>query len=75
MRVKVAGERMTGEDVELIATHQQCDEMAPYERLLGDALRWDPSPFALEDAIDAQWRVVEPALNDATPPYDYDPQT
>ena len=48
MRAKLPGERMLGEDVELIATHQSGDEMTPYERLLGDALRGDPSLFAQE---------------------------
>src|SRR5579872_3796241 len=43
MRVKLPGERMDGEDVELIAMHQRPDEMSPYERLLGDALRGDPT--------------------------------
>lgn len=75
MRVKVPGERMAGEDVELIATHQHGDEMAPYERLLGDALRGDQSLFAREDAVEAQWRVVEPVLGEMTPLYDYDPNT
>ena len=35
MRVKLPGEQMKGEDVELIASHQTGSEMAPYERLLG----------------------------------------
>ena len=75
MRVKVPGERMVGEDVELIATHQRGDEMAPYERLLGDALRGDQSLFAREDAVEAQWRVVEAVLGDMTPLYEYEPNT
>jgi glucose-6-phosphate 1-dehydrogenase len=41
MRVKVPGEQLVGEDVQLIAKHQTGSEMAPYERLLGDALRGD----------------------------------
>ena len=45
MRVKVAGERMAGEDVELIVTRQPGEAMTPYERLLGDALRGDPGLF------------------------------
>ena len=43
MRVKVPGELIQGEDAELIANHQEPDEMSPYERLLGDALHGDPS--------------------------------
>jgi glucose-6-phosphate 1-dehydrogenase len=75
MRVKVPGEQMQGEDVELVATHQSADEMTPYERLLGDALRGDQSLFAREDAIEAQWRIVEPVLGDVTPVHEYDPNT
>jgi glucose-6-phosphate 1-dehydrogenase len=75
MRVKLPGEEMNGEDVELVATHQRGDEMTPYERLLGDALRGDQSLFAREDAIEAQWRVVNSILDNATPVYEYDPGT
>ncbi|HXE63897.1 MAG TPA: glucose-6-phosphate dehydrogenase [Bryobacteraceae bacterium] len=75
MRVKLPGETMNGEDVELIATHQRGDEMTPYERLLGDALRGDQSLFAREDAIEAQWRIVDAVLDNATPVYEYDPGT
>ena len=75
MRLKLPGERMEGEDVELIARHQSPDEMTPYERLLGDALRGDQSLFAREDAIEAQWRIVEPVLGDVTRVYEYEPNT
>ena len=75
MRVKLPGERMEGEDVELIAMHQPGDEMSPYERLLGDALRGDQSLFAREDSIEAQWRIVEPVLDNATPVYEYEQNT
>jgi glucose-6-phosphate 1-dehydrogenase len=73
MRVKVPGERMTGEDVELIATRGQGDEMTPYERLLGDALKGDPALFGRQDAIEAQWAVVDPILGDVTPVHEYAP--
>jgi glucose-6-phosphate 1-dehydrogenase len=74
-RVKMPGEAMAGEDVELIARHQSADEMLPYERLLGDALKGDPALFAREDAVEAAWRVVDPVLGDATPVHVYDPGT
>jgi len=75
-RVKAPGEAMIGEAVELIARLQPGgDEMAPYERLLGDAMRGDPTLFAREDAIEAAWRVVDPILGNATPVYAYDPDT
>ena len=71
LRVKLAGERMLGEDVELVATHQRSDEMEPYERLLGDALHGDPSLFARQDSIEAQWQIVDPVLGHVTPIYEY----
>jgi len=74
-RSKLPGEQMHGEDVELVARHHPVDEMAPYERLLGDALRGDPSLFVREDAVEAAWGVVDPILDGATPLYEYDPQT
>jgi len=75
MRVKLQGGHMEGEDVELIARHQRTDEMTPYERLLGDALRGDQSLFAREDSIEAQWRIVEGILGDVTPVHEYEPNT
>jgi glucose-6-phosphate 1-dehydrogenase len=75
MRVKRSGEAMEGEDVELIAARQPAGEMSPYERLLGDALHGDQSLFATEDEIEAQWRIVQPVLDDATPVYEYEQNT
>jgi glucose-6-phosphate 1-dehydrogenase len=75
VRVKIAGEQMAGEDVELIASQQPREEMSPYERLLGDALEGDQSLFAREDAIEAQWEIVEPVLGDVSPLYPYEPNT
>jgi glucose-6-phosphate 1-dehydrogenase len=49
--------------------------MKPYERLLGDALRGDPTLFVREDSVEAAWSVVDPALGSATPVHDYDPNT
>jgi glucose-6-phosphate 1-dehydrogenase len=49
--------------------------MTSYERLLGDALRGDSSLFARENAVDAQWRIVEPVLGDVTPLYEYEQNT
>jgi glucose-6-phosphate 1-dehydrogenase len=74
-RAKVPGEAMIGEDVELIARHHAGDEMAPYERLLGDAIRGDAALFAREDSVEAAWRVVDPILGNVTPVYTYEPNT
>ena len=74
-RAKLPGERMRGEDVELIACHDQKDEMGPYERLLGDAMRGDQMLFARQDSVEEAWRVVEPVLGNATPLHQYDSGT
>lgn len=74
-RSKLPGEGMHGEEVDLIARHRPVDEMAPYERLLHDAMRGDPSLFVREDAIEAAWSVVDPVLDGATPVYEYEPDT
>ena len=74
-RVKIAGEAMRGEQVELVVVHQTPDEMAPYERLLGDAMKGDETLFVREDSVEAQWRIVDPILGNVTPVYEYEPHT
>ena len=74
-RTKVPGEAMVGRMVDLLACQQSSEEMSPYERLLSDALRGDPSLFAREDSVEAAWRVVDPILGDVTPVYEYEPNT
>jgi glucose-6-phosphate 1-dehydrogenase len=74
-RAKMAGEAMMGEEVELVARHQSPDEMTPYERLLGDAMRGDQRLFARQDAVEAAWRVVDGVLGQSTPVYEYEPGT
>jgi glucose-6-phosphate 1-dehydrogenase len=74
-RTKLVGEAMVGEEVELLATHHVGDEMAPYERLLGDAMRGDPDLFAREDTVEAAWRIVDPILGNVTPLHPYEPGT
>ena len=64
---------MHGEDRELLACEDPARGALPYERLLEEAMRGDQSLFARQDEIEAQWRVVDPVLGDATPLYDYDP--
>ena len=73
VRVKVPGERMAGQDVELLLKRQTSHEMPPYQRLLGDAMKGDGSLFARQDLVEAQWRVVQPILDNVTPVYDYEP--
>ena len=74
-RVKVHGEAMVGEAVELIARRHPGDEMMPYERLLGDALRGDASLFTSGDCVEAAWRVVDPILGKVTPVAKYKANT
>ena len=74
-RVKVPGEEMAGEDIDLIAHHHPAEEMMPYERLLGDAIRGDASLFAREDGVEAAWRIIDPILGNATPVVEYEPNT
>ena len=74
-RAKVPGEAMIGEEVELVARHHAGDEMAPYERLLGDAMRGDATLFAREDSVEAAWRVVDSVLGNVTPIHRYEPNT
>ena len=75
VRVKTPGERMTGNDVELTVAQHPADDMPPYERLLGDALRGQSELFARQDLVEAQWRAVDPILGNVTPFYHYDPGT
>jgi len=74
-RVKVPGEQMVGEEVELYAQHQSPEDREPYERLLGDALDGDQTLFTREDAVEAAWRIVDPVLGNVTPLHIYEPNT
>ena len=69
---KAPGEAMAGEPVELIARQFEGDAMSPYERLIGDALRGDPMLFVREDEVEAEWKIVEPVLDNATQVHEYD---
>jgi len=62
--------------VELKATETASgDEIDAYARLLGDAMEGDHTLFVRADMVDAQWAVVEPILDNATPVYPYEPGT
>jgi glucose-6-phosphate 1-dehydrogenase len=70
-----AGE-IGGRSVELtVADNPQVGEMAPYERLLTDALRGDSTLFAREDSVEQAWRIVDPVIKQGTPLYEYEPGT
>jgi glucose-6-phosphate 1-dehydrogenase len=36
--------------------------MTPYERLLGDAMRGDPTLFARQDSVEIAWDIVDRLL-------------
>ena len=74
-RAKMPGEAMVGEGVELVVRQSSSDEMTPYERLLGDAIRGDPTLFVREDSVEAAWGVVDPILGNVTPVHEYQPNT
>ena len=75
VRVKLPGERMVGNDVELVLQRQAGADEPPYQRLLGDAMRGIGDLFARQDLVDAQWRIVQPVLGNVTPAYTYEPDT
>jgi glucose-6-phosphate 1-dehydrogenase len=61
-RIKSAGETMVGHETELYACNAQADEMTPYERLLGDAMRGDATLFARQDSVEVAWDIVDRLL-------------
>jgi glucose-6-phosphate 1-dehydrogenase len=76
LRVKLPGDQLIGEDVELVAANRPTGGRSPYERLLGDAMHGETELFARQDTVEAEWRVVDAVVgDDATPLYEYDPGT
>ena len=61
--------------VEMIAHREPVDEVPPYARLLYSAMQGDASLFSREDTIEAQWRIVEPVLEDLPSIFPYEPGT
>jgi glucose-6-phosphate 1-dehydrogenase len=61
-RVKLPGEEFKGESRELFLSEELVGAEAPYERLLGDAMKGDGALFTSEDSVEAAWAVVEPVL-------------
>lgn len=61
-RVKRAGEGFIGDQRELYLLEERPGEVAPYERLLRDAMAGDGALFTREDALEAAWAVVDPVL-------------
>jgi glucose-6-phosphate 1-dehydrogenase len=77
-RAKVPGEEMSGECITLIAKPDSTTHgpgVAPYERLIGDALEGDRTLFTTERGINAAWRIVDPVINAGVPLVPYEPGT
>ncbi len=69
-------DRMTGEQIELLASRRPgAEEVDAYERVLGDALAGDRTLFAREDYVEEAWRIVDPVLAADTPVHGYQPGT
>jgi glucose-6-phosphate 1-dehydrogenase len=74
--IKRPGESLSSESAEMSAVENvQAEEVGAYERLLSDAMRGDPMLFVREDAVEAQWAIVEPILDEPTEPHLYKPRT
>jgi glucose-6-phosphate 1-dehydrogenase len=73
VKLKTPGEEMRGEEADLVELRQTADEMKPYERLLGDALRGDRTLFGSEAGVEAAWRIVDPVLGDGQALHEYEP--
>ncbi len=71
--IKRPGAGMGSMAIELSAVDNPAEELEPYERLLTEAMRGDPTLFVREDAVEAAWSIVEPILGDASPLLDYEP--
>ena len=44
-------------------------------KIVGDAIRGDPSLFTRDDSVEAAWRVVDPILHNSMPVQEYEPGT
>ena len=75
LNTKKPGAGMTGEAAQLVLHRQDWDGLAPYERLLGDALAGDATLFAREDEVEEAWRIVDPILGPVVPVSPYPPGT
>src|SRR6185503_6477579 len=71
-RTKLPGDRMVGEEVELVASHRPGEELSPYERLLTDAIEGDTELFSRQDIVERSWEIVDPVLGDVTPVHPYE---
>ena len=77
VHTKEPGEAMIGRASELLMCDEEAGSMGAYERLIGDALRGDPTLFARQDSIEEAWRIVDNVIHRAgggeDPPEQYAP--
>ena len=71
LRLKLPGNALKGENVELVLTEQESAFKPPYQRLLHDAMLGVGDLFGRQDIVDAQWRIVEPVLDENSAPIPY----
>jgi glucose-6-phosphate 1-dehydrogenase len=62
---------MEGQDVVLILMEQEWAFMPPYQRPPDDAMRGIGGLFGRQDIVDAQWRIVDPVLDNVVLPVTY----
>jgi glucose-6-phosphate 1-dehydrogenase len=65
VQTKEPGEVMSGRSSELLMCDEEVRRMTAYERLIGDALRGDPTLFARQDSIEEAWRIVDDVIHRA----------
>jgi glucose-6-phosphate 1-dehydrogenase len=73
LRVKVPGEKMVGNDVELTLTALPAPGDPPYQRLFSEVIRGNTELFARQDGVEESWRIVDDVLRENTPFYFYEP--
>ena len=75
LNTKRPGAGLKGQSAELVLHRQEASGLAPYDRLLTDALAGDATLFAREDEVEEAWRIVQNVLGNAAPLYPYAPGT
>ena len=71
MQAKKPGPEMVSRPIDLEVHREQVEGRDAYDRLLGDALRGDPSLFARADGVMEAWRVVDDTLRGCKPVVPY----
>lgn len=64
LQAKAPGDRLVTQSVDLQVSHEAAlgHREDAYQRLLEDAILGDPRRFGQADALDEQWRIVDPLL-------------